>query len=116
LISTHKAADAVAEAEREPDAEWRETALLFALDAAGCKSDADRAIAAYQLKYADEDPGGIAAFYACRHDTERTIQWLSRFLATHQGDYHDLLDREPCFRNVASDPSYMAWRQTLKLP
>jgi Tfp pilus assembly protein PilF len=116
LVSTHKAAEAVTEAEREPDAEWRESALLFALDAAGRKSDADRAIAAYELKYADDDPGGIAAFYACRHDTERTIQWLSRFLATHQGEYHDLLDREACFQNVESDSSYKAWRQKLKLP
>lgn len=116
LVSTHKAADAVTEAEREPDAEWRETALLFALDAAGRKSEADRAIAAYELKYADDDPGGIAAFYACRHDTERTIQWLSRFLAKHQGEYHDLPNREACFNNVESDSSYKAWRQKLKLP
>jgi TolB-like protein/DNA-binding winged helix-turn-helix (wHTH) protein/Tfp pilus assembly protein PilF len=116
LVSTHKAAEAVAEAEREPDAEWRETALLFALDAAGRKTEADRAIAAYQLKHADDDPGGIAAFYACRHDTERAIQWLRRFLATHQGEYHDLPNREACFKNVESDSSYRAWRQKLKLP
>jgi TolB-like protein/DNA-binding winged helix-turn-helix (wHTH) protein/tetratricopeptide (TPR) repeat protein len=116
LLSTNKTAEAVAEAEREPDAEWRETALLFALDAAGRKSDADRAIAAYELKYADDDPGGIAAFYACRHDTERTIQWLSRFLAKHQDEYHDLPNREACFKNVESDSSYKAWRQKLKLP
>jgi transcriptional activator of cad operon len=116
LLSTHKAAEAVAEAEREPDAGWRETALLFALDAAGRKSEADRAIAAYELKYADDDPGGIAAFYACRHDTERTIQWLSRFVAKHQGEYHDLPNREACFKNVQSDSGYTAWRQKLKLP
>ncbi len=116
LLSTHKAAEAVAEAEREPDAQWRETALLFALDAAGRKGDADRAIVAYELKHAEDDPGGIAAFYACRHDAERSIQWLNRFLATHQGEYHDLLNREACFQNVESDPSYKAWRQKLKLP
>lgn len=116
LVSTHKAAEAVAEAEQEPDAEWRETALLFALDAAGRRTEADRAIAAYELTYADADPGGIAAFYACRHDTERTIQWLSRFVAKHQGEYHGLPDREACFKNVESDSSYRSWRQKLKLP
>jgi TolB-like protein/DNA-binding winged helix-turn-helix (wHTH) protein/Tfp pilus assembly protein PilF len=116
LLSTHKAAEAVVEAEREPDPEWRETALLFALDAAGRKSDADREIAAYELKYADDDPGGIAAFYACRHDTERTIRWLSRFLAKHQGEYQDLPNREACFKNVESDSTYKALRQKLKLP
>jgi serine/threonine-protein kinase len=116
LISTHKAVDAVAEAEREPDAEWRETALLFALDAAGRKGDADRAIAAYELKYADDDPGGIAAFYACRQDTERAIQWLRSFVAKHGGEYHDLPNREACFKNVESDSRYKALRQKKKLP
>jgi TolB-like protein/DNA-binding winged helix-turn-helix (wHTH) protein len=115
LLSTHKAAEAVAEAEREPDAKWRETVVPFALDAAGRKSDADRAIAVHELNYADDDPGGIAAFYACRHDTKRTIQWLSRFLAKHQGEYHDLPNREACFKNLESDSTYKAWRQRLKL-
>jgi TolB-like protein/DNA-binding winged helix-turn-helix (wHTH) protein len=100
MLSTHNAAEAIAEAEREPDAEWRQSTLPFALDAAGRKSDADRAIDAYELKYADDDPGGIAAFYACRHDTERTTQWLSRLRAKHQGEYHDLPNREACFRNA----------------
>jgi TolB-like protein/DNA-binding winged helix-turn-helix (wHTH) protein/Tfp pilus assembly protein PilF len=116
LLSTHKAAEAVAEAEQEPDAQWRDGALLFALEAAGRNSDADRAIAAYELKYADTDPGAIAAFYACRHDTQRTIQWLSRFHATYQGEYHDVPNREACIHNVESDASYKAWRQTLKAP
>jgi hypothetical protein len=100
----------------EPDAGWRESALLFALDAAGRKSDADQAITAYELKYGDDDPGGIAAFYACRRDTQRTIQWLGRFVAKHQGEYHDLPNREDCFKNVESDPSYKTLRQKLKLP
>jgi TolB-like protein/DNA-binding winged helix-turn-helix (wHTH) protein/Tfp pilus assembly protein PilF len=115
LLSTHKAAEAVAEAELEPDPGWRESALLFALDAAGRKSDADRAISAYELNHGEDDPGGIAAFYACRHDTQRTIQWLSRFVAKHQGEYHDLPSREACFKNMESDPSYKAWRQKLKV-
>ena len=37
LLSTNKATEAVAEAEREPDAEWREAVVLFALEAAGRK-------------------------------------------------------------------------------
>jgi Tfp pilus assembly protein PilF len=114
LISTHKPAEAVVEAEREPDAEWRTIALSFALDAAGRKSDADRAIAAYELKYADDDPGGIAAFYACRRDTERAIQWLSSFVAKHEGEYHDLPNREACFKTVESDARFHALQQQMK--
>jgi serine/threonine-protein kinase len=100
MLSTHNADEAIAEAEREPDAEWRQSALPFALDAAGRKSDAERAIDAYELKYANDDPGGIAAFYACRHDTERTTRWLSRLRAKRQGEYHDLPNREACLRNA----------------
>jgi TolB-like protein/DNA-binding winged helix-turn-helix (wHTH) protein/Tfp pilus assembly protein PilF len=114
LISTHKGAEAVAEAEQEPDAGWRESALLFALDAAGRSREADRAIAAYELKYADDDPGGIAAFYACRRDAERTIQWLERLLKKNEGDNQDLPDREACFMNLESDPRYEAWRKKSK--
>ena len=90
--------------------------LAAALDAAGRKSEADRATAAYELKYADDDAGGIAAFYACRRDTERTIQWLSRFREKHQGEYHDLPNREACLKSLESDSSYTAWRHKLKLP
>jgi transcriptional activator of cad operon len=113
LISTHKAAEAVAEAEREPDAEWRTTVLPFALDAAGRKNDADRAIAVYELKYAD-DSEGIAAFYACRHDAERAIQWLRSFAAKHAGEYHDLPNREACFRNVESDARYQTLQRHMR--
>jgi tetratricopeptide (TPR) repeat protein len=112
LISTHKATEAVAEAEREPDAEWRTIALSFALDATGRKSDADRAIAVYELKYTD-DSEGIAAFHACRHDTERAIQWLRSFAAKHEGEYHDLPNREACFKNVESDARYQALQRQM---
>jgi transcriptional activator of cad operon len=113
LLSTNKMAEAVAEAEREPDAEWRETALLFALDAAGRKGDADRAIAVYELNHAD-NPGRIAAFYACRHDAERAIPWLKTFAAKHEGEYHDLPYAEACFKNVESDARYQALRRKMK--
>jgi tetratricopeptide (TPR) repeat protein len=114
LLSTHKATEAVVEAEREPDAEWRETALLFALDAAGRKSEADRAIAAYEVKHAADDPGGIAAFYACRRDTEQTLQWLRRFIAKQAGEYHDLPNREACFKTAESDARFQALRRQMK--
>jgi hypothetical protein len=113
LISTQKAAEAVAEAEREPDAEWRTMTLPFALDAAGRKSDADEAIAVYELKYSDNSEG-IAAFYACRHDTERVIQWLRSFAAKDAGEYHDLPNREACFRNVESDARYQAHQRQMR--
>jgi TolB-like protein/DNA-binding winged helix-turn-helix (wHTH) protein/Tfp pilus assembly protein PilF len=113
LLLRNKAVEAVAEAEREPDAEWRETALLFALDAAGQKGDADRAIAVYELKHADNS-GRIAAFYACRHDAERAIQWLRSFAAKREGEYHDLPYVEACFNNLETDSRYEALQRQMK--
>ena len=113
LLSTNKTTEAVAEAEREPEAAWRETATLFALDAAGRKGDANRAIAVYELNYTD-DPGRIAAFYACRHDVERSIQWLTSFAAKRQGEYRDLPYAEACFKNVESDTRYQALLRKMK--
>jgi hypothetical protein len=113
LLSISRTAEAVAEAEREPDGEWREAALLFALDGAGRKVDADRAIALYELKHAD-NAGRIAAFYACRHDAERAVQWLRSFAAKHEGEYHDLPYAEACFKNIESDTRYQALHQKMK--
>jgi TolB-like protein/DNA-binding winged helix-turn-helix (wHTH) protein/Tfp pilus assembly protein PilF len=113
LISTQKAAEAVAQAEQEPDADWRMIALPFALDAAGRKSDAEQAIAAYELRHAD-DSEGISAFYACRHDTERAIQWLRTFVAQHEGELHDLPNREACFKNVESDARFQELQRQMK--
>lgn len=113
LLSTNKTAEAVAEAEREPDAGWRETALPLALDAAGRKVDADRAIALYEQNHAD-NPGRIAAFYACRHDAELTVQWLTSFAAKHSGEYHDLPYAEACLKNVASDTRYKALERKMR--
>jgi TolB-like protein/DNA-binding winged helix-turn-helix (wHTH) protein/predicted TPR repeat methyltransferase len=113
LLLTNKATEAVAEAEREPDAALREAVMLFALDAAGRKGDADRAIAAYELNHTD-DPGRIASFYACRHDVERSIKWLRSFAANRQGEYHDLLYAEACFKILESDVRYQALQRKMK--
>jgi tetratricopeptide (TPR) repeat protein len=116
LLTDHKPVEAVAEAEGEPDAEWREETLPFALDAAGRKSDADRAIATYELKYADDGPGVIAEFYACRHDVDRAVKWFSAWAARHTGVYSDFPYRVDCLKNVESDPRFKTLRQRVKLP
>jgi hypothetical protein len=68
LLTDHQPSAAVAEA--ETDVEWREETLPFALDDAGRKADADRAIATFESKHMDESAGVIAEFYACRANVE----------------------------------------------
>jgi transcriptional activator of cad operon len=113
LISAQKTTEAIAEAEREPEAEWRAMVLPFALLEAGRRSDADRAIAQYESEYA-ADPEGIAAYYACRHDTERAIRWLTSFARSRAGEYRDLPNREACFRNVESDARYQTLERQME--
>jgi hypothetical protein len=65
------------------------------------------------LRHAD-DSEGIAAFYACRHDAERAIQWLRIFVAKQEGEYHDLPNREACFKTVESDARFQALQRQMK--
>jgi transcriptional activator of cad operon len=90
LLSMNKPLEAIAEAQREPDAQWRQLTLSIALDAAGRKSDADREITVYELQFADDYPNEIALFYACRHDAGRAIQWFRRFAEKHVGEFNTL--------------------------
>jgi transcriptional activator of cad operon len=113
LISTGKTAEALSESEREPEAEWRAVVLPFALLAAQRSSDADQAIAQYELKYG-VDAEGLAAFYACRGDTDRAIRWLTEFAAKPIAEYRDLPNRESCFRSVASNVRYQDLERQIK--
>jgi hypothetical protein len=44
----------------------------------------------------------------------RAIQWLSSFAAKREGEYHDLANREACFKNVESDARYQALLRQMK--
>jgi len=127
LLSVNKPLEAIAEAQREPDAQWRQLTLSIALDAAGRKSDADREIAVYELQFGGDHPKEVALFYACRHDAARAIQWLRKYAEMHVGEFDTLgaegeripvraglSNRMACFKNIASDPSYQALQQQTK--
>jgi len=124
LLSVNKPVEAVAEAQPEPDAQWRQLTLAIALDAAGRKGDADREISVYELQFANDDPSGIALFYACRHDADRAIEGLTE---KHVGQFNTigtegewisvragLSNRMTCFKNILSDPPYQALQRQMK--
>jgi Tfp pilus assembly protein PilF len=116
LLTDHQPAAAVAEAEAETDVEWREETLPFALDAAGRKADADRAIATFESKHMDEGAGVIAEFYACRADVDRAVRWFSTWAARHTDDFDDFNYRKECFANVDADLRFKPLRRRIKLP
>jgi TolB-like protein/DNA-binding winged helix-turn-helix (wHTH) protein len=116
LLSVDKPVAAIEEAQREPDAQWRQLTLAIALDAAGRRSDANRAIALYETQWAANDPRGIALFYACRHDAKLAVDWLAILAAMDAEAIGNkpILVREglpnqmECFKNIAEDPRYQA--------
>jgi TolB-like protein/DNA-binding winged helix-turn-helix (wHTH) protein/Tfp pilus assembly protein PilF len=114
LLSAHKPVAAVAEAEREPDPQYRQLTLPIALDAAGRKADADREVAAYESMHSEDDPGEIAVFYACRNDADQAIEWLGKFAAKHMGEFATLPNRIACFRNIESDSRYLSLLQQVR--
>ncbi|MFI4869711.1 MAG: winged helix-turn-helix domain-containing protein [Steroidobacterales bacterium] len=115
LLANHKPIEAVAEAQREPDPEWRMTLLPMALDAAGRTGDADRELAAFKLRYGDNGADWIALFYACRHDADRAIQWLTVYAARHEGRlWENPSTVLTCLDNLRSDPRYPPLERQMK--
>jgi tetratricopeptide (TPR) repeat protein len=114
LLSVNRPIDAVAEAERESDPHIRQLALPLALDAAGRKKDADREIAVLELQAPDESASEIAVFYACRHDTDRAIEWVKRYAAKRAGPIYTLPNRMVCLKNIESDPRYQALQKQMR--
>jgi TolB-like protein/DNA-binding winged helix-turn-helix (wHTH) protein/Tfp pilus assembly protein PilF len=108
LLSAHRPVEAVAEAELEPDPQYRQLTLPIALDAAGRKDEADHAAAEYEVQHAKDDPGEIAVFYACRNDVDHAIVWLRKFSETYSGEFATLPNRIACLRNIESDSRYVA--------
>jgi len=114
LLTNHKAAEAVAESEREPDPQYRLMVRPIALDAVGRKKDAEQELAELKQRYGEENADWIALFYACRHDSDAAIQWLRTYLARHKR----LLGYQPylmnCFNSLGEDPRYQEIRRQMK--
>jgi len=115
LLTNQKPAEAVSEAEREPDPQYRLRVRPIALDAAGRKEDAEQELAELQLRYGEESADWVALFYACRHDSDAAIQWLRTYLTRHKR----LLGYQPylmdCFNSLGQDPRYQDIRHRMKL-
>ncbi len=107
LLALHRPAEAITEAEQEPDRGWRGMTLALALDQAGRRAEADRALAAYERDFGARDPGEVAVLYACRGDADRAITWLRKFAANQSGEFSSLPNRMACFDKIASDPRYV---------
>jgi TolB-like protein/DNA-binding winged helix-turn-helix (wHTH) protein/tetratricopeptide (TPR) repeat protein len=114
LLTNHKPLDAVAEALREPDPQFRLRLLPIVLDAAGRKADAQRALKELQVRYGEQNGDWVALYYACHHDFDDAVQWLRTYTARHQ----ELRPYQPylraCLDNLESDPRYQELKRQLR--
>jgi len=114
FLTNHKPLDAVAEALREPDPQFRLRLLPIVLDAAGRKTDAERELTELQVRYGEQNGDWVALYYACHHDFDDAVRWLRTYAARHQ----ELRPYQPylraCLDNLESDPRYQELKRQLR--
>jgi len=115
LLARHRAQAAMAENEKESDEQFRQMNRPFVLEALGRHADADRELHTFEVQYAALDPGTMAEFYACRHDTGRALDWSETALAQHFL-LDDVPNRLACLQKLASEPRYQTLLRKMGLP
>jgi TolB-like protein len=115
LLARGEPQAALSEFERENAPQFRDVGVPFALDALGRRSEADRAIALAEQKWANGMAWNIACFYGSRNDSDRAFYWLERAYRQHDGGMK-LLKIEPTLRNLQRDPRYKALLHKMNLP
>ncbi len=110
--------EALAELAREPSAATRELSLPVFLDAAGRKSEANRALALAETKYGRSMPFVIGELYAYRNDLDRAFAWWGRAYQAHDDGLSTikLAPMDTKSKQLASDPRYKALLRKMKLP
>jgi TolB-like protein/Flp pilus assembly protein TadD len=115
LLARREPAAALADMERETDERYREVGRALALDALGRKSDADRALAVAEAKYAGVIEYPIAVVYANRNDLDTAFEWLDRAYQLHDG-WVSWAIWDPLLKNLRGDPRYKAFLRKINLP
>jgi Tfp pilus assembly protein PilF len=106
LLGVNRPGEALAEAERESDEQFRDMDLPLIYDALGRRAEAERAIDEFIRKYGQRDTFTPAEFYACRHDADRALPWLRRAYGDGIAPDADLPNRMACLQGIEHDPRY----------
>jgi TolB-like protein/Flp pilus assembly protein TadD len=115
LVQRGDPAAALKEIEQETDESYREIGRALALDALGRKSEADRALAIAEIKYAGKVQYPIAVVYANRNDRDKAFAWLDRAYRSHDG-WVPWVTWDPSLKNLTSDPRYTAYIHRISAP
>ena len=115
LLARGDPAAALAAMEQETDEAIRQYGLALAFDALGRRSDADRALATIEAKYADTMAVSIASIYASRRQLDRAFEWLDRAYRQRDG-LLPFIKAVHGSKNLEADPRYKAMLRKLKVP
>jgi TolB-like protein len=106
---------ALAAAQQEPPGQFRDAALVKALQSGKDPTAADAALKNLLDKGAFWDPYDVAQIYAMRNDADKTFEWLD-----HAWNYRDpavhYLRYDPFIGRYKDDPRYIAYCRKVGLP
>jgi TolB-like protein len=115
LLAQGKPEAALAMVQQVVDEGWRLLFLPVVLQEAGRQAEADEALKAQIVQWADTGAFYVAQTYAYRGDHDLALEWLER--AYRQKDaYLVEITGDPMFKNLADDPRYKAFLRKMKLP
>jgi len=115
LLARGEPAAALEVMEREADPGFRQYGLALALDALGRRNDADRALAALEASYADNQAENIGSVYGCRKQLDKAFFWLDRAYRQHDGQLPSI-KADLCVKYLEPDPRYKALLRKVNLP
>ena len=115
LLAQSKPDEALATVQQEVDETERLALLPVFLQATGRQAEANAALQAVTVRFADANAYWLAQNYAYRGDRELALQWLER--AYKQQDIGLVtIVGEPLFKNLYEDPRFNAFLRKMKLP
>ena len=114
LLARREPAAALAVMEQETDQRYRDVGRALALDALGRRTEADRALAVAEAKYAGVVEYPIAVVYANRNDFDTAFAWLERAFQMHDG-WVPWLPWDPLLKNLRGDPRYKVLLRKMNL-
>jgi tetratricopeptide (TPR) repeat protein len=105
--------EALGEAEKEKQPDWRMFGLALTYYALGRKRESDAALA--ELSKVPDAPYQMAEVYAYRGETDKAFEWLERTYTNHDAGLAEM-KADPLLKNVEHDPRYAALLQKIGLP
>jgi TolB-like protein/Tfp pilus assembly protein PilF len=106
---------AIAAAQEEPSASFRDFGLALARQIGGDPAAAAVALKLLIDKYSDERSYGIAEIYALRKDPDKTFEWLERAWSNRDPGILTLLF-DPFILRYKDDPRFAAFCRKVGLP